>query len=145
MMSEIGMRFDNVTFSPNIFTPYPGIPIWPQLKEMGVKEPESLEEWGGLPLGKNILPWLRGAELRRLERMLDYFLVNNNIRTTMQESKLAGRCLNALLKMPMKLRMRTKIFFFPWEVWVARATDRIVTHRSLITGVPLPAKSEEVC
>ena len=29
VMSDIGMRFDNVTFSPNIFTPYPGIPIWP--------------------------------------------------------------------------------------------------------------------
>lgn len=144
-MNEIAQKHRNVSFSPNIFTPYPGIPIWPQLKEMGVKEPESLEEWSGLPLGKNILPWLRGAELRRLERMLDYFLVNNNIRTTMQESKLAGRCLNALLKTPMKLRMRTKIFFFPWEVWVARATDRIVTHRSLITGVPLPAKSQEVC
>jgi anaerobic magnesium-protoporphyrin IX monomethyl ester cyclase len=144
-MNEIAQKHRNVSFSPNIFTPYPGIPIWPQLKEMGVKEPESLEEWGGLPLGKNVLPWLRGVELRRLERMLDYFLVNNNIRTTMQESKRAGRWLNALLTPPMKLRMRTKIFFFPWEVWVARATDRIVTHRSLITGVPLPAKSQEVC
>lgn len=144
-MNEIAQKHRNVGFSPNIFTPYPGIPIWPQLKEMGVKEPETLEEWGGLPLGKNVLPWLRGAELRRLERMLDYFMVNNNIRKTMQEAKLAGRLLDALLRLPMKWRMRSKVFLFPWEVWVARATDRIVSRRSLITGVPLPAKTQEVC
>ena len=30
-MSDIGRQFPNVRFSPNIFTPYPGIPIWPQL------------------------------------------------------------------------------------------------------------------
>jgi hypothetical protein len=112
---------------------------------MGVREPASLEEWAGLPLGKNVLPWLRGAELRRLERMLDYFMVNNNIRNTMQRTKVAGRFLNALLSAPMKWRMRSKVFFFPWEVWLARATDRVVSRRSLITGVPLPTKSQEVC
>jgi anaerobic magnesium-protoporphyrin IX monomethyl ester cyclase len=41
--------------------------------------------------------------------------------------------------------MRSGVFFFPWEVWVARATDRIVSRRSLITGVPLPPNSQEVC
>ncbi len=144
-MNEIAQKHRNVSFSPNIFTPYPGIPIWPQLKEMGVKEPVSLEEWAGLPLGKNVLPWLRGTELRRLERMLDFFLVNNNIRNTLQYTRTAGRLLNALLSPPMKWRMRSKVFFFPWEVWVARATDRVVSRRSLITGVPLPANSQEVC
>jgi anaerobic magnesium-protoporphyrin IX monomethyl ester cyclase len=144
-MNDIARKYRNVSFSPNIFTPYPGIPIWPQLKEMGVREPASLEEWARLPLGKNVLPWLRGAELRRLERMLDYFMVNNNIRNTMQRTKVAGRFLNALLSAPMKWRMRSKVFFFPWEVWLARATDRVVSRRSLITGVPLPTKSQEVC
>jgi anaerobic magnesium-protoporphyrin IX monomethyl ester cyclase len=144
-MNDIARKHRNVSFSPNIFTPYPGIPIWPQLKEMGVREPASLEEWAGLPLGKNVLPWLSGAELRRLERMLDYFMVNNNIRNTMQRTKLAGRFLNALLSTPMKWRMRWKVFYFPWEVWLARATDRVVSRRSLITGAPLPAKSQHVC
>jgi hypothetical protein len=83
--------------------------------------------------------------LRRLERMLDYFMVNNNIRNTLQRTRVTGRCLNALLSAPMKSRMRSGVFFFPWEVWVARATDRIVSRRSLITGVPLPPNSQEVC
>src|SRR5581483_7235700 len=75
-MSEIAREFWNVSFSPNIFTPYPGIPIWPQLRELGVREPQSLEEWTDLPLGKNTLPWLQGAELDRLRRMLAFFLLN---------------------------------------------------------------------
>ena len=32
-MSDIARQFRNVSFSPNIFTPYPGIPIWPQLAQ----------------------------------------------------------------------------------------------------------------
>ena len=80
MMSDIAKEYPNVSFSPNIFTPYPGIPIWPQLKEMGVREPQTLEEWETLALGTNVLPWLRGEELRRLRRSLEYFLLNNQIR-----------------------------------------------------------------
>ena len=36
VMGQIAERFDNVSFSPNVFTPYPGIPIWPQLRSHGV-------------------------------------------------------------------------------------------------------------
>lgn len=78
-MTEIAREFWNVSFSPNIFTPYPGIPIWPQLRELGVREPATLGEWADLPLGKNILPWLQGEELARLRRMLEHFLLNSQI------------------------------------------------------------------
>lgn len=144
-MNEIARRFRNVSFSPNIFTPYPGIPIWPELKQLGVREPASLEEWARLPLGENVLPWLQGKELKRLRRMLDYFMINNNIRKAIQRTPLMGRLLDALLRGPMKWRLRSRFFFFPWEVWLARATDRLVSRRSLITGVPLPATPQEVC
>src|SRR6202044_2725135 len=30
IMSDIAREYSNVSFSPNIFTPFPGIPIWPQ-------------------------------------------------------------------------------------------------------------------
>ena len=65
VMSDIGARFDNVTFSPNIFTPYPGIPIWPDLKRTRRQEPETLEAWADIDLGSNNLPWLRGSPLTR--------------------------------------------------------------------------------
>ena len=144
-MNEIARRHRNVSFSPNIFTPYPGIPIWPELRERGVREPSTLEEWARLPLGENILPWLKGRDLRQLKLMLNYFMVNNNIRKTMQNARLTGRLLNALLSAPMKWRLRTRFFFMPWEIWLARITDRLVSKQSLITGVPLPADSQEAC
>jgi radical SAM superfamily enzyme YgiQ (UPF0313 family) len=82
-MNEIARMYSNVSFSPNIFTPYPGIPIWPQLREMGVKEPQSLHEWADVNLGSNHLPWLQGEDLRRLEDMLKYFLSNNRTRRSL--------------------------------------------------------------
>jgi anaerobic magnesium-protoporphyrin IX monomethyl ester cyclase len=86
IMSDIAREYWNVSFSPNIFTPYPGIPIWPQLKEMGLKEPQSLEEWETLALGFNVLPWLQGEELRRLRRSLECLVLNNQIRKATKKS-----------------------------------------------------------
>jgi len=128
-MNEIARLYSNVSFSPNIFTPYPGIPIWPQLREMGVREPHSLEEWADVSLGSNHLPWLQGEDHRRLTRMLEYFLLNNQMRRT--------TALRRALGVPLRWRLRNNQFAFPWELWVARATEKLITRRSLLTGEPL--------
>lgn len=145
IMSDIARSYPNVSFSPNIFTPYPGIPIWPQLKQMGVHEPESLEEWNDLPLGKNVLPWLRGDEMRRLGRMLEFFLLNNQIRKATAGIPWLRRGLRRFLGAPLRWRLRNRCFSFPWELWVARATERLITRRSLLTGQALGHNMREVC
>jgi anaerobic magnesium-protoporphyrin IX monomethyl ester cyclase len=145
IMSEIARRFSNVSFSPNIFTPYPGIPIWPQLKQMGVREPESLEEWNDLPLGTNALPWLRGEELRRLRRMLEFFLLNNQIRKATSGHRWLRTSFRRALGAPIRWRLRSRYFSFPWELWVAKSTERLVTRRSLLTGQTLSHSMQEVC
>jgi radical SAM superfamily enzyme YgiQ (UPF0313 family) len=144
IMSGIARQHSNVSFSPNIFTPYPGIPIWPQLREMGVHEPQSLEEWESLPLGKNILPWLRGEELERLHRMLEFFLLNNQIRKATSAAPWL-RGVRKALGAPLRWRLRKSYFAFPWELWVARTTERLVTRRSLLTGQALSHNLQEVC
>ena len=73
VMTDISRQYSNVRFSPNIFTPYPGIPIWPELRAMGVEEPQSLAEWADVGLGCNRLPWLQGQDLLRLKGMLESF------------------------------------------------------------------------
>jgi radical SAM superfamily enzyme YgiQ (UPF0313 family) len=93
VMSEIYRRHANVTFSPNIFTPYPGIPIWPQLRDLGVREPESLEEWASVELGSNHLPWLQGEDLRRLKRLLKEFLARNRNRLVTSKRTVTRRSL----------------------------------------------------
>jgi len=144
-MSDIARRYPNVSFSPNIFTPYPGIPIWPQLKEMGVREPQSLGEWETLALGTNVLPWLRGEDLRRLRRSLEYFLLNNQIRKITKKLPLARRSVRHLLGVPVRWRIGKNRYSFPWELWLSRAVEKVVTRRSLLTGQALPERTQPVC
>jgi anaerobic magnesium-protoporphyrin IX monomethyl ester cyclase len=145
IMSDIAKHYWNVSFSPNIFTPYPGIPIWPQLKEMGLHEPETLEEWGELPLGRNVLPWLQGEELRRLRRSLEYFLLNNQIRRAARKSKWFRRGFRRALGAPIRWRIGRNRYSFPWELWVSRKVEQLVTRRSLLTGQKLSGSMQEVC
>lgn len=144
-MSDIAREFWNVSFSPNIFTPYPGIPIWPQLKELGLREPETLSEWIELPLGKKPLPWLQGAELARLRKMLEFFLLNNQLRKATQKHPGLRQGLRRALGAPLRWRIRANKYSFPWELWVARSFEKIVTRRSLLTGQTLSTKVSEVC
>lgn len=145
VMSDIAREYPNVSFSPNIFTPYPGIPIWPQLKEMGVLEPQSLEEWETLALGVNVLPWLRGEELRRLRRSLEYFLLNNQIRKVTNKLPWARRSVRRMLGAPVRWRIGRSRYSFPWELWISRTVEKVVTRRSLLTGQALAQRTQEVC
>lgn len=141
IMSDIAKEYWNVSFSPNIFTPYPSIPIWPQLKEMGVYEPQSLEEWETLALGTNVLPWLRGDELRKLRRSLDYFLLNNQIRKATSRIPWFRRGVRRLLGAPVRWRIGKSRYSFPWELWLSRTVERVVTRRSLLTGQTLAERT----
>jgi radical SAM superfamily enzyme YgiQ (UPF0313 family) len=145
-MSDIACQFRNVSFSPNVFTPYPGIPIWPQLRELGVYEPKSLREWMEMPLGKNHLPWLQGRELERLRRMLEYFLLNSQIHQQRNRSfPLLRRGVRRIVQAPVEWRLRRSRYAFPWELWLARSTERLVLRRSLVTGQELPKEPASAC
>jgi radical SAM superfamily enzyme YgiQ (UPF0313 family) len=145
IMSDIARRYWNVSFSPNVFTPYPGIPIWPQLKEMGVREPQSLEEWEILALGRNVLPWLQGEELRRLRRSLEYFLLNNQIRKATRTRAWLRQGVRRVLGAPIRWRIGKNRYSFPWELWISRTVEKVVTRRSLLTGQKLSDRMQEVC
>jgi len=144
-MSDIARQFWNVSFSPNIFTPYPGIPIWGQLREMGLQEPKSLNEWAELPLGRNTLPWLQGSELKRLSRMLDFFLLNNQLRKATKDHPRLRLGLRRVLGAPLRWRLRANKYSFPWELWVGRKFEKIVRRRSLVTGQPLAQEGAGAC
>jgi anaerobic magnesium-protoporphyrin IX monomethyl ester cyclase len=138
VMSEIGARFDNVTFSPNVFTPYPGIPIWPELVERGVREPESLAEWADVDLGSTNLPWLRGRSFDTLQRGISYFLLDNQLNKARRKSDSAAvQSALSLLRKPLHWRIRHHFFGWPLELWLSMARDWMVVRRSLLTGQPL--------
>src|ERR1700744_332730 len=105
-MGEIASRFDNVTFSPNIFVPYPGIPIWPELKALGLAEPSQLAEWADIEMGKNSLPWLRGQPYAALDRGISYFLLDHELHKARHKSTSpAFHSLVRLLRRPLHWRL----------------------------------------
>jgi radical SAM superfamily enzyme YgiQ (UPF0313 family) len=138
VMGEIGSRYEYVTFSPNVFTPYPGIPIWPQLRELGVSEPDSLTAWADVDLGTNHLPWLQGKSFERLSRGISYFLLNNKLDKMRRRSRSAVvQKMIRMLRRPLHWRIRNHFFSWPLELWLVRAQRRLVVRRSLLTGQPL--------
>jgi anaerobic magnesium-protoporphyrin IX monomethyl ester cyclase len=144
-MSDIANQFPNVSFSPNIFTPYPGIPIWPQLRELGVPEPHSLREWMDMPLGANMLPWLKGKELARLERMVEYFLLNSQFCRQAASFSWVRQAVRFVTQSPIRWRLRSNQCFFPWELWLAHLSERLALRRSLVTGQELPKLPASAC
>ena len=138
VMSDIAARYDNVTFSPNIFTPYPGIPIWPNLKERGLHEPETLEAWADVDLGSTNLPWLRGRSFDKLQRSISYLLLDNELnRARRKSSSAAVQSALSLLRKPLHWRFRNHFFDWPVELWLSMAQRWVVMRRSLLTGQPL--------
>ena len=138
VMGEIASRFDNVTFSPNVFVPYPGIPIWDELKERGLAEPATLAEWTSIDLGGNSLPWLRGRPYETLQRGISYFLLNNQLtRIRSHSESTAFQWLVDQVRRPLHWRLRNHVFDCPIELWLSMANEWLVLRRSLLTGQPL--------
>src|SRR6185437_8799365 len=127
VMGEIAERFDNVSFSPNLFTPYPGIPIWPQLRDLGMKEPDSLAAWAEVDLGCTNLPWLRGRSFAKLQRSIRYFLLDNQLGRARRKASSPGfRSLVRVIRKPLHWRLRHAFFGWPLELWLGKAKERLV-------------------
>lgn len=144
VMGEIAERFDNVTFSPNLFTPYPGVPIWPELAKAGLREPQSLAEWASIGLGQADLPWLTNKESMGLQRGMSYFLLANQLaKMTRRSHSTTNRLGMRLLQRPLHWRLKHHFFGVPVELWVSMAQHWLVVRRSLLTGDPLGRQLRE--
>lgn len=145
VMGEIASKFENVTFSPNLFTPYPGIPIWPDLIARGLPEPESLAAWAEVDLGGATLPWLNGRSLRKLQRAISYFLLDNQVKKIRWHSRSrVARVLLKAIRSPLHWRLRHYSFAWPLELWLSMAKRWLVMRRSLLTGQPLSRELKPV-
>jgi anaerobic magnesium-protoporphyrin IX monomethyl ester cyclase len=145
VMGQIAEKFDNVTFSPNLFTPYPGIPIWPELLEAGLREPQSLEEWASMGLGHAELPWLSRKASEELSRSISYFLLANRMSKAARKLRSGfSRKAMRLFEKPLHWRLKHHMFVLPIELWTSMARHWLVVRRSLLTGDPLGRQMKEV-
>ena len=137
VMGEIAQRYDNVGFSPNILTPYPAIPLWPELERLGVRQPQSLNEWSDFALSHNVLPWLQDSMQEQVARSM---LLLSLLRKVTKRAATQSR-FQALgwgwLRQSLCWRVKTQMLRWPVELWLYQLRSRLVMRRSLLTGQDL--------
>jgi anaerobic magnesium-protoporphyrin IX monomethyl ester cyclase len=74
-MMDVCRRFPGAEFWTNIFTPYPGSPIFNQAAQLGIEVPKSLEGWVDYFPRYTVLPWLKGSDHQRVQTMRDYLRI----------------------------------------------------------------------
>ena len=122
MVDSIGKRNPEAAFFTNIFSPYPGSPIFPEAIRRGVVEPKSLEEWAVFHPKIQQLPWLTGAAHARIQRIRDYIRIGYSARKMVVHrpdgwKDLVRRVLQGIAR----FRLRRLAVGFPIEIWGLRA------------------------
>lgn len=127
-MMDICRRFPGAEFWTNIFTPYPGSPIFHRAKEIGIEVPKSLEGWTDYFPRYTVLPWLKGKEHQRIQRMRDYLRIAFDrapIAADKQSRVATG--IKHFTSYPARWRLDHDFYDFPVELWLNRKLKNIIT------------------
>ena len=128
-MMDVCRRFPGAEFWTNIFTPYPGSPIFHQAEKLGIEVPTSLEGWVDYFPRYTVLPWLKGRDHQRVQTMRDY------LRIAFDRAPIAAKrpgCVSQrrssiLTAYPARWRLNHDFYRFPVELWLNRTLKNIVT------------------
>lgn len=135
VVDRIGRANPDADFFTNIFSPYPGSPIWPRALELGVREPQSLEEWAAFHPRIQVLPWLQGRQHARIQRIREYIRMGYSARQMVVQPKTGWRGLGERgLRRLARARLRSLAIGFPFEVWALRAYKGLRGLRGAPTG-----------
>ena len=122
VVDRIGRANPEADFFTNIFSPYPGSPIWPEAVRRGIEEPRTLEEWADFHPKVQVLPWLSGARHARIQRIRDYIRMGYSARQMVVERPKGWRGpAHDALRALARRRLRSLAIRFPFEVWALRA------------------------
>jgi radical SAM superfamily enzyme YgiQ (UPF0313 family) len=126
-MMDVCRRFPGAEFWTNIFTPYPGSPIFHQAEKLGIQVPTSLEGWVDYFPRYTVLPWLQGSDHQRVQRMRDY------LRIAFDRAPIAlkgpGKVATAIRhasSYPARWRLDHDFYKFPVDLWLNRTLKNIV-------------------
>jgi hypothetical protein len=123
MVREIKTRFPNTEFHSNIYTPYPGAPNFKRALNMGLREPQSLEEWADFYPKFQRLPWIDEKHHVRIQRMRDYIRIAYGMDTVRRKSRLRVAA-NRLLAPIARARLDAHRYELPIELWALNALSR---------------------
>ncbi len=124
-MMDVCRRFPGAEFWTNIFTPYPGSPIMEHAEELGIRVPTSFEGWADFFPRYTVLPWLDGAEHKRLQVMREYLRIAfDRVPIAADTRKRSTRLIQKAISLPARWRLDHDAYRFPAELWINERLKR---------------------
>src|ERR1700690_2683420 len=118
-------RHPGAEFWTNIFTPYPGAPVMEHAEEFGIQVPTSFEGWADFFPRCTVLPWLKGAEHRRLQVTRDYLrLAFDRFPIGADTRSRSTRLIQKAFSIPARWRLDHNVYALPVELWVSERLKR---------------------
>lgn len=117
LIGQIYARYERADCHTNIFTPYPGSPLWSRSVELGVDPPASLGDW--VPYFPRVteLPWLAGSPHQRLQDIRQYLRLGfPNVRVGEDRGSLRRRAALKVLGPSSRWRLREHRYGLPLEL-----------------------------
>lgn len=112
----------------NIFTPYPGSPLWPVSLKQGFSAPKRFEEWADFYPRITRLPWLSAAEHRRLQAIRQYLRFGyHQVNVGEKAHSRRHQLVLNLFQPSSRLRIRHKRFELPLEVYAYWGLQKLKT------------------
>lgn len=128
MLDEMRRRNPEAAFFTNIFSPYPGSPIFPLAVASGVREPKTLEEWAEFYPKIQRLPWLSKEQHSRIQRLREYIRLGYSARKmAVHRSRGLKELLRRTFESVARWRLRRLALAFPLEVVLLRMWGRVKT------------------
>ena len=126
LIDRIYNAYDKADCYTNIFTPYPGSPLWPVSIEKGLQPPETFEEWANFYPRVMELPWLKGGKHRKLQAIRQYLRFGyHQVKVGEKRHSFRHSLVLNLLKPASRYRIRTKNFSFPFEIYSYNGLQRM--------------------
>ena len=124
MIRRIRSRFPTMEFHSNIYTPYPGAPNFQHALDMGLREPESLEEWAEFYPKYQRLPWLDDAGHRHIQLMREYIRIGFGA-APVRRASVMRQAVIRLLAPSARARLKFDRYTMPVELWVLWLAGRL--------------------
>jgi radical SAM superfamily enzyme YgiQ (UPF0313 family) len=124
MVREIKGRFPTTEFHSNIYTPYPGAPNFRQAVAMGLREPQTLEEWAAFYPKFQRLPWLDEPTHQRIQLIREYIRIGFGAAPVGRRNR-AREAVVRMLAPAARLRLRRGQYSVPMELWLLKSLSKV--------------------
>ena len=143
-MMKVCRRYPGAEFWTNIFTPYPGSPIFSRTTELGIDPPATLEAWADYFPRYTRLPWLNGREHHRLQVTRDYLrLAFDRIPIGADRRGKVTRLLQKSMSLPARWRLDHDIYGAPLELWINNRLKKHLAAKPAVDAKRLARTPEE--